>query len=214
MTQQTKHIAVLTGDIVNSTALGEVELERAINTLERQSNTMAKWHDAPLHFTRHRGDGWQVALNRPERALRTALALRAAIRSLGKDYDTRVACAIRKTSQPLNANLNLETQEAFVASGRILEMITKGDDSARLVAEQGGALNAAFILADHISKDWTVPQAQAMVAYLTPESRPSLTAIAKIRNKSRQAVTKAIESAGGYALENALLSLEDKHPND
>ena len=63
-------IAVLTGDLVASTTLGEARIARAFQALADSAALQAAWHGAPLRFTRHRGDGWQVALARPARSVR------------------------------------------------------------------------------------------------------------------------------------------------
>lgn len=89
------HIAVLTGgDIIGSTQMAPpADLERAFDALSACAETQAEWHGEDLHFTRQRGDGWQVRLARPELALRSALAFRAALRCEGKEFSTFIAVA-------------------------------------------------------------------------------------------------------------------------
>lgn len=216
MNQADQHIAVLTGDIVNSTALGEPDLESAIRALEKRTTDLAEWFGAPLNFSRHRGDGWQVALETPRLSLRTALILRATLRSLSKQFDTRIACATGTTSLPLDSNLNNETGPVFVRSGQLLQTITenKTTKSIRFANANGGTTHAAFVLADHISQDWTPAQAQAINFALEKQKKYSLTQIAENLGKSRQAVSKAIESAGYPALETALTYIEEKPNHD
>ena len=81
MTKDTQHIAVLTGDLVHSTELGPKGIEAAFGALQRCAEDQENWYGKPLHFTRHRGDGWQVALAKPEYALRSALTVPSPVRN-------------------------------------------------------------------------------------------------------------------------------------
>ena len=119
MTSQ--RIAVLTGDLVHSTELGPEKIERAFKALEDCAQVQEAWHGAPLHFTRHRGDGWQVVLARPEMALRSALAFRAALRAEGEEFDSYVGISDGNASQPIGPNLNSEISEVFHEAGSALE---------------------------------------------------------------------------------------------
>ena len=64
---------VLTGDLVASSALSPDRLAMALDALSEAAALLEYWYDAPLHFTRHRGDGWQVCLPVDLSALRAAL---------------------------------------------------------------------------------------------------------------------------------------------
>ena len=70
-----------------------------------------------------------------------------------------------------------------------------------------GPVAAAFALADHISQGWTPPQAAAFLPMLDPD-RPDFTTVAEALGKSRQAVSKALYSAGLGAVTVALTALE------
>lgn len=213
MTQQTKHIAVLTGDIVNSTALGEAKLEQAMSALDKQAQRLSAIYDEPMHFSRHRGDGWQIILTKPEYALRITLSFRATLRTLGKEFDSRIACATGDAELPLEENLNHETGAPFIQSGLLLQVITD-DKTLRIAHAHGGAISAAFVLADFISQSWTPPQAKAINYALEKEGYHSLTYIAEQIGKSRQAVSKSLDGAGYPSLEIALTSIEESLPND
>jgi hypothetical protein len=64
-------------------------------------------------------------------------------------------------------------------------------------------------LLDHISKDWTPAQAAPMLRMLDPIAPPSYTEIAKSLGKSRQTVTKSLDSAGFTAIFTALHLMEN-----
>ncbi len=208
MTQQ-RHIAVLTGDIVGSTALGAARVRQAMQLLAQSATHQADWHGNALRFTQHRGDGWQVALYKPELALRSALAFYAAIRSSGKDISTRIAAATGPWSGTLQDDLNTENQPPFIASGTLLQTMTRQQTPNHIQTADDGATGASFTLASYIAASWTPAQAQAMAWILMPQQmQPGLTQIGKELGKSRQAVTKSIEGAGGFALIDALTTLE------
>ena len=55
MSNQTRKIAVLTGDLVNSTGLGPEKVERAFRALEDCVKEIEGWPVYDIHFSRHRG---------------------------------------------------------------------------------------------------------------------------------------------------------------
>ncbi len=209
MTVDQKQIAIITGDIVASTALGKAALDHAFTTLRSRAADLAVESGGDLHFSRHRGDGWQVVLHNPKTALRICLILRASLRALGKAHDSRMACAEGTVALPIKTDLNQEVSQPFITSGQLLQTISQEKSPPRrIVHATGGATSAAYALADHISQDWTPAQAQAINLALETQKSYSLTEIAKQLGKSRQVVTKALDAAGYPALELALTSIE------
>lgn len=202
---RSRRIAVLTGDLVDSTALEHTTIETIFHALRHAAREIGVWQDAPIRLARSRGDGWQICLDRPELALRSALLFRAAIRSWGKTLQTRVAIAIGDTQPGDTRDPNAATGPAFVASGRALDAL-KGD--ATMVHAAGGALGAATRLADHISRDWTEAQASA-VFHALPPGRITRGEIGNTLGKSRQAVDQALAAAGFRALSDALAMIEE-----
>lgn len=218
-----RNIAVLTGDLVNSTAMGQVGIARAISVLEKASAKVEAWTGTPLHFTRHRGDGWQVVLMKPKYAFRTALLFRAALKASDPSWDCAIGIAEGVVEGHVGPNLNQETSPPFVASGRTLD----GSDifaiskRASAIAKRSrpymnhsgkGAFEAFGVLADRICRNWTGPQAAAMQHALQPDNEPDYTEIGEKLGKSRQAVTKALASAWHDELSLALIMLEAEYP--
>ncbi|MBU0642869.1 MAG: hypothetical protein KJ731_20325 [Alphaproteobacteria bacterium] len=209
MAQNTRKIAVLTGDLVNSTGLGPTKIERAFAALEDCAATQAGWMGESLHFTRHRGDGWQVALVEPKYALRSALAFRAALRAEGSEFDSYIGIAEGDITGPLEANLNDQTDNVFTKSGQMLEWIkTEAHLELTFGHAATGAKSACAILLGHMSQDWTPAQAAPLIRMLHPTDTPTYTEIAKALGKSRQAVAKALDSAGFRSIYAALNDLE------
>ena len=202
-----RHIAVLTGDLVHSTKLGPEKIERAFKALEDCAQVQEAWHGAPLHFTRHRGDGWQVVLARPDMALRSALAFRAALKGESQDFDTYIGIAEGSVTGPVGPDLNNETSEVFQLSGERLAE-TKQSPPFLILHASHGAKGAAAILADTLSHDWTTAQAEAILPVLAPDSATNQTRVGKMLGKSRQAIAKAWDAGHLHQLKRAFASIE------
>lgn len=196
-------IAVLTGDLIRSTDLRAADLRRAIAALQQAAEDIAKWDGVETAFGLRGGDGWQLVLRPAQLALRAALTLRAALRALGKSYDSRIAIADGGDAMPPDGNPNAALGPVYVTSGRALEAM-KGEDGLRWGTDAKGA---ATLLADHISRDWTPAQARALKPQLAPQP-PRREDTARTLNISRQSVNKALWAAGYPALSEALQMIE------
>lgn len=200
-------LAVLTGDLIGSTRMVPTRLEQAFTTLTSAAARIDGWQAYPTHFSRYRGDGWQIALLRPQLALRAALFLRASLRAAGRDLSTRIAIAAGTGRPPQSPDLNTATGAVFVASGRALDAM---EPQAQLTFAAGGALGAAVRLADALSRSWTVAQARAIAPMLGPEP-PTHFAVAESLSITRQAVEQALAAASYSALSEALALIEADH---
>ena len=196
--------AVLTGDLVRSTDLAQKRLDVAMQSLADSAEAASDWHGSSLMFSRNRGDGWQVCLARPSLALRTALYMRAALRTGGKDLSTRISIAIGVGDPGPTGDLNSASGPVFVESGRALDAI---QTPMMMSFAGGGALAAAVRLADHVSQGWTTAQARAIYPMLAPVS-VARREVAEALGISRQAVDQALEAAAYPALSDALDLIE------
>lgn len=208
MSASTRHIAILTGDLVNSTTLGPAKIEQAFAALQDYAEAHEHWHGHNLRFTRHRGDGWQVTCTLPWYAWRSALAFRAALKAQGPEFDTYIGMADGNVPTPLPDDLNRATSAPFEASGAALDFI-KATPNQRLGYHGGGVFSATAALFDHISADWTQAQAQAILPKLTSLDKSTVTDIAAQLGKSRQTVAKSLDAAGYNTIQYALACLED-----
>lgn len=201
-------IAVLTGDLVNSGALGPEKIVRAFRALTTSAEQQAGWMGAPLRFTRHRGDGWQAVLMSPQKALRSALTFRAALRAEGDEFDSYIAIAEGPAPERFLVDLNAHTEDVFVRSGHGLDDLKKTQSALRMTHQDSGPVAAAVILGDYLSQGWTQAQAQAILQMLDPTFSGTQSDIARRLGKSRQAVAKALQAAGWETLDYALATLE------
>lgn len=150
--------AIITGDIVNSTALAPAAEKKLIRLLRQ----VLQDH----RFEFYRGDSFQVYLQNAAAALPLALRCRAAAIGLGggaavASSDVRVSIGAGKIKTP-GASLGISKGEAFVLSGRAFDEMVKQD--TRLAISAGNALanEGLQVIADYgnaIFKDMTSKQA-------------------------------------------------------
>ena len=195
-------VAVLTGDIVRSSALGGAELDAVFADLACGAAAVEALQGFPPRLTRFRGDGWQMVCA-PGRALRCALLMRAAVRRGGKGRDTRLSLAIGPVD-PLPVTLGGASGAAFVASGRGLETLR---GRHRMVVDGAPALAVAIPLADAIASGWTPAQAAVVFEMLRQPGRTQ-EAIAEKLGHSQQDIQKKATAAGFWAIEAAISQAE------
>lgn len=199
-------LIVLTGDLVSSTDLSKDELDSIMSELDRlarhfSQNCLRDEGDRYSSFARRGGDGWQIACSSDENPLKVALGVQATVRATRNEAATRIAVA--SGDGTVDTNLNAAHGPVFTASGQLLDRI-----DARLMAHaDGGALDAAFCLADHVARGWTQSQARALALKLLPGS-PANRVIGDRLGISRQAVDQALAGAGYAALKNAIEILD------
>lgn len=197
--------AVLTGDIVESEALGAVGLESVLSEIDAATRAVLTWRDmGRTGFARRGGDSWQAAFQVPALSLRIALFIRARLRTAFKTAETRIAIAEGSGTLPDDGDTNRAHGPAFTASGRLLEALPH----AFLMSHADHGPKAATVfLADHIARGWTQAQARAVAEMLPPGAGPRSDA-AKRLGISRQAVDQALHAAGYPAIDAALTAWE------
>ncbi len=209
-----QEVAVLTGDIVKSSALPADALTRLFDALEAGVAEIATWPEAPtlLTFSRHRGDGWQLVLGKPAWALRVSLFLRAAIRAAGAHFETRIGLGLGPADKIDTSHPGAASGPAFERSGRCLDGLRKSilfgidtgadTDAARL-------LNSVFVMADALSSGWTQRQAEVFSFVLHPNSPSQAEIGARLSPPiSQPGVTDHYLVGNGPALFEALAAVE------
>lgn len=209
MPQYESIIAVLTGDLVKSRDHNPAIMDLAMSTLSASAKDLAKLADADTRFTRFRGDGWQLVLDRPGWVLRACLILIADLRASELGIETRISAGLGRYESLGTANLSDATGPAFVASGHHLDQAPK---RRRLLVAGGRTADqtwqaALFDLIEHQVSSWTQPQAQA-VAMALRNGELTQADIAQKLAISRQAVQMRLSGAGYSALENSLAAFE------
>ncbi len=199
------HCAVITGDIVDSTALSAARLDTVFQELSGATREIALWSNAPAYLSRRGGDGWQMALIQPDHALRAAIFLQAILRRMDQDIETRMAIATGsgQLAEGDSPDLNAAHGDVFTRSGRLLPEIKK---PFLMDWADAPAKATALRLMDYIAQGWTAAQARAVAEALSPV-KPTRQQIATNLGISRQAVNQALWSAGYLFIEDALAKL-------
>lgn len=189
-----KIYAVLTGDIVKSRDLSAEQSKALQNRLKSAAQDFESVFlgsvVGALGITR--GDGWQVALQEPEYALRLALFLRAVVKSEFKT-DTRVSIGIGPVDRLEPNNIIESTGPAFEHSGHGLEMMKKKQRVAFSGKLPGGSVIARLL--DCLAERWSERQAFVAEHSFLKKTQDEIARLSPINPKTgkqptRQAVAK------------------------
>ncbi|SHG34096.1 hypothetical protein [Cognatishimia maritima] len=208
MTQIKQNISVLTGDIVGSRNLGSRDLSNCIDALSKTARALEQFTGAPFNFSRHRGDGWQVALSKPAFTPRAALAFRTGLKALGKQYDSYIGIAFGTHAGAIPSDLNTAISQPFVDSGFALDQIKESKTETRMVsAALDDKIETILPLLELIYDGWTERQAEAIYLNLVSNGY-FINQRASELGITRQALEKRLKSAGLNRLQNSLLTWE------
>jgi hypothetical protein len=198
--------AVLTGDLVASADSTPESVDMAVRALEEAAEQVRIWSGHDTHFTRFRGDGWQLYLNAPGLSLAAVLSLVSVLRTRRMGLETRIAVGFGAINLLGTGEQGLAdaSGEAFNLSGRAL------DDMARhkRIVLAGPVVRrwqeALFEMAVWIAGRWTPEQAEAVGLALDPREHRTQAEIAEILGVTRQAVQARLSGAGWDALAGAV----------
>ena len=195
--------AILTGDLISSTAKRASDLDAAMQTLSAGAQEISQWSGSQNHFTRARGDGWQLDVTPPERALRAAIYLTARLRAADLGLASRIAIGFGAITTLGSGTLADGHGEAFVTSGHRLDSMRRGEILA--VAGAGiSPLHRALVLmmSERVSR-WTREQAEALLAVLPPDALTH-SALAEQLGISAQAVGYRLSGAAAAEFRESL----------
>lgn len=200
-------LAVLTGDLVQSTRADAAATEAAMTALSQGAHEIAAWIGTSTRFTRSRGDGWQIVLPlRRELALRAAICLIARLKARRQGLATRIALGLGPYETLGSQDLSDAHGAAFTLSGRALDGMKSG--LLRLSFPAMRPLHQGFVdLLEPLLWRWTPEQAEAVALSLHPEGR-SQKDIARLLHISEQAVSLRLKGAHDHPLRQALKNWE------
>ena len=170
-----KIYAVLTGDLVKSSRLTNVESSGAMARLKRVAAAFAEQHPHSVvgRMDTFRHDSWQLLLENPVFAFRIAVFLRAALKlqsDASTKYDTRISIGIGKVELISKRRISDSRGPAFTCSGKGLDAIESkclalvaGDDPSALwrMLERG-----VVPLIDCVVSDWSPTESRAVFGAL------------------------------------------------
>ena len=179
-----RDFAVMTGDIVRSQSLARADLDAIFAQLKAVATDLGQATGQAALFTRIRGDSWQ-AVFAPPCALRALFLMRAAVRSCGKGFETRIGVGLGPGE--VKDSLGSADGPGFVASGHALDTMRK----SRRIA--GGKLPAALAatlpLAEALSARWTQRQAE-VARYALQQPSPTRDSVAEALSVTQQTLQK------------------------
>lgn len=195
--KKNRQIAVITGDIVNSSVLNEAQKKLIQNGIEQFM------HEGILLKPRfYRGDSFQLA-TKPMVALLLALKYRMEVRRKNEDADLRTSIGIGEVSS-WNEDVLLADGPAFVLSGKKLDSLKKKDLNIIIVTgnkELDRELETYCYMADVLLKSFSSVQANMLFYKLDriPQEK-----IAEILNISQPSVSKTLKAANWRVIEKFL----------
>lgn len=200
LTQQA--IAVISGDIVNSTKLSSAQFEALLQRIKDIQQLITAGNAANAHSI-ERGDEFQSVVHDIECALKYTLIYRIGIKALGKEFDSRISFAIASQAD-LRALVSQSMGKAFVLSGRGLKAL-KGD---RLVfSSESQELTEQFeLLFKYLDRQLTAltsRQCAVMLPMLQATEVLSINELAEQLDVATATASKSLK-ASGWPLINEL----------
>jgi hypothetical protein len=212
---QSKHYAVLTGDIIQSSRLSSNQLESVRSSLIASVNAVRRWKPGlvkgkPEFF---RGDAWQLLLADAAMALRVGIFLRASLLSRGL-ADSRVAIGLGEVEEISRERVSLSTGQAFVLSGKALDRMTLYSNMTIEVPKSAGPLSGWLSVVGHLCDSligqWTTRQAELVRAAVNPKEPDSENIGQSLKPAvSKQAVAKGLSGANWYVIREAVRAFEE-----
>ena len=197
-----KPIAVISGDVINSTKLSSEQFDQLLNRIKEIQTWISEGNKSNVHSI-DRGDEFQTVVHDIENTLRYTIIYRVAIKALGKLFDSRISFAIAP-----NANLRESVSEsmgaAFVLSGRGLKNLK----NERLLfnsepAELSENFNLLFKYLDKQLTELTSRQCEVLLPMLKTNEGLSITELSKKLNIADATASKSLK-ASGWSLINEL----------
>lgn len=200
ITQNT--IAVISGDVINSTKLTSAQFEQLLTRIKAIQQWISNANSANAHSI-ERGDEFQTVVHDIKNALKYTLVYRIGIKALGNHYDSRISFAIAPYAD-LRESVSESMGEAFVLSGRGLKAL-KND---RLFftcdnLELADHFNLLFKYLDRQLSELTSRQCEVMLPLLQSNSGMTVSELAKHLDIATATASKSLK-ASGWPLINEL----------
>jgi hypothetical protein len=197
-----KPIAVISGDVINSTKLTSEQFEQLLIRIKDIQHLITEGSLSNVHSI-ERGDEFQTVVHDIENALRYSIIYRIAIKALGKPFDSRISFAIASNAD-LRESVSESMGEAFVLSGRGLKKL-KNDrlifNSDRL--ELSNNFDLLFKYLDRQLTELTSRQCEVMLPMLKTNDGLSISELSKKLDVADATASKSLK-ASGWLLINEL----------
>ncbi len=208
-------VAVLTADLINSTAYDKKTLQQVITVLKQEFEEIASEDQAM--FAIFRGDSFQGILKQPKDALHVALRLKASVckvqsstqkKTSSPIADVRIAIGIGQAEYNKNA-ITESNGEAFQFSGKTLDTMKSENKKISLKtanAEINGEFQVGLKFLDSLTDKWSIASAE-VVYYLLKGLKEQQ--IANELNRSQAAINLRKKAAGWEEIQLLLQRFEN-----
>lgn len=211
MTSDNHIFAVISGDVVKSSAIPIQELVKLRSVTFQISADIAKIIDKPysLGFSLYKGDSFQALIYQPETSPLIALVFRTLLRNafLPFKLDARIAIGIGQVeSIPQNAD-QLGYGPAYTSAGRLLQSMKSriellvSSDNQKLDEQINGYLS----LINNLARQWSTGQIKAISTafnYLNTDNL--IQRIAKERKVAESTTSIHLKKASYLPIRNAM----------
>jgi hypothetical protein len=201
-----KPLAVFTGDLIGSSDASPDRVDGTMATLDQTARDLAPLLGVEsLHFTRFRGDGWQVLVGEPKNLYFAATLFLAQLRASSFGIETRIGIGVAPINSRGTRDLSDARGEAFVMSGHALdEMDTRDTVSLQTCDFDSEHWQVALLdTLAFLSGRWSEEQAVAIAMKLENLGEP-LIALAQQIGITRQAFSDRLSGAGWRPIQSAL----------
>ncbi|GGP76878.1 hypothetical protein [Shewanella ulleungensis] len=190
-----KPIAVIVGDVVDSTKLTSTQFEQLLERIKSIQALICEGHSANAHSI-ERGDEFQSVVHDIENALRYTIIYRIGIKALGKAFDSRISFAIAAHAE-LRESVSESMGPAFVLSGRGLNAL-KND--RLLFSSDNVVLTEYFdLLFKYLDKqltELTSRQCEVMLPMLQTLEDLSISELAEKLDIATATTSKSLKASG------------------
>ena len=208
--------AVLTGDIVNSSALKENRRLQLYQEMQSLSDLLKRvfWQQISHDLANFRGDGWQLLLDQPQKALAVSLFIRTFFRYKFKaeKLDSRVAISIGQVEYVPEKNISEGFGPAFTESGLLLDRMKTERMQIAFVAAISSPYETTIISLvrtfDDLISAWTAPQCQAVHQALQGYTQLEIGERWEPKHIAQPSVAKHLKSAHWSFVKNGITLFE------
>ncbi|MEO1139811.1 MAG: hypothetical protein AAFW87_10175 [Pseudomonadota bacterium] len=198
--------AVFTGDLIGSRDASADAVESSMTVLKETADMLGDDLDIDLRFSRHRGDGWQILLTRPEALYEAYLAFVSRQQAHDDSLHTKISIGLDTVSHAGTRDLSDASGKAFVASGDMMEHLSTSKGSLRVAISGQGAQTwqmGLLRVSDWMAQNWSTHQSEAVALYLLRRDLRANADRAAALGISRQAYEARFHSSGFPALADA-----------
>lgn len=195
-------IAVISGDIINSTKLNTEQFDLLLDRLKELQEFISQANTSNAHSI-DRGDEFQTVIHDIENALKYTIIYRVGIKALGKQYDSRISFAIASKAD-LRESVSESMGDAFFLSGRGLKTLK----SERLFfsSDCNELAESFYLLIKYLDRqltELTSRQCEVLLTMLKTNNGLSINELADVLDIATATASKSLK-ASGWQLINEL----------